>query len=350
MKAISLKSTSFIFLFLFLFSCSKEEDIEPEDDTIEETINESENNVTFGIRHDKTLLDYEKIATNTSPYNTLDYPDFSSVLNFSYSLDGSSDHQFVATGVLVAPNWILTAGHNFFVSETQTSPAMIAGISVNVGNDPQNPSQTLSVSELIFHPTWLINDQLFTTANDLCLVKLSTSITTITPAPIYEQSNEPLNNKVWYAGFGDYSTQPGQSPEAFSKKHALENTLDRIVSGIVTTDQSDKTYNGGLLAFDFDSPNGNTNTLGDTYSSLDEPLLGTGSSNESALDFEGTTVEGDSGGPLFCKIDNEWKVVGILSGGADSPVENHIDSNYGDISIFIRVSNNISWINSIIQF
>ncbi|MBN2892262.1 MAG: hypothetical protein JXL97_10365 [Bacteroidales bacterium] len=47
-------------------------------------------NLAYGIRHDKTLDEYEAVAANSSPYNTADYPDFSPVVMFSYSLDGSN--------------------------------------------------------------------------------------------------------------------------------------------------------------------------------------------------------------------------------------------------------------------
>ena len=128
----------------------------------------------------------------------------------------------------------------------------------------------------------------------------------------------------------------------------MENTLDRKVTGI-TTSINNVNYVGGLLAFDFDHPSGTINALGDDYFSEDEKLLGEGTSSEEAHEFEGCTVEGDSGGPLFVRDGNTWKLAGVLSGGLSEPVPNYKTSSYGDVSIFTRVSQNISWIESIVQ-
>lgn len=333
---------SIFLLLVFLSACETDDFFDDEEGQ------EPQGEAVFGIRGDLQLADYEAVATNNAPYNTDDFPDFSSVVCFTYSTNGSDDYEFVATGVLVKEDWILTAGHNFFISDEQNNPADPRGILVNTGIDPNNPDATYEVSELIFHPTWLEDDDVFGKANDLCLVKLARPITGITPAPIYSTTDEAIGAVLWYAGFGDYSTQPGQNPDLYSKKHAVQNTLDRKVSGIQSV-SSAGTYQGGLLAYDFDSPSEMHNSLGDNFSSEEEDLLGTGRSNPVALVFEGSTVEGDSGGPIFLKKDNVWQVCGILSGGASEPVPNYRDGDYGGIDFYIRTSTAISWINSVID-
>lgn len=316
-----------------LISISCEED---------ETIQLSEE-ITFGIRHDRSLSDYEALATRTG-----DVPDFSSVVCFSYSLDGSDNYEFVASGTLIDEQWILTAGHNFFVQEEQSAPAPIDGIQVLVGNNPNAPNRTYTVEEIVFHPTWTIVNNDFLGANDLCLVKLNAPITDLTPIDLFASNEEPIGEKVWFCGFGDYSNLEGQDPDLLSKKHALENILDRKNDGIITSvDGVD--YSGGLLAFDFDHPSAITNSLGDDIINEDEALLGVGTSQATALDFEATTVQGDSGGPLFVKDGDTWKLAGVLSGGASEPIDDHEDGSYGDISIFIRVSTHIDWIKSVVE-
>lgn len=300
---------------------------------------------TFGIRHDKTLAAYQAIAVN--PQQGM--PSFGAVVAFEYSLDGSDNREFVATGTLINSKWILTAGHNFFEAEEQSAPAPVSGILVHLGNDPNTPTQTNTVKRLVFHPTWISDNNLFQSANDLCLVELNTPITTLTPAPLFTSTSEVIGSTVWYCGFGDYSGQPGQNPDLFSKKHAIENILDRKVEGIRSTTSNGEVFTGGLLAFDFDNPSGTINALGDTTINEDERLLGSGTSAAQSTTFEGATVQGDSGGPLFIKDGNTWKLAGVLSGGADNPIANHKDSDYGDISIFIRVSTHIPWIQSVIN-
>ncbi|MBN2893811.1 MAG: trypsin-like serine protease [Bacteroidales bacterium] len=249
--------------------------------------------------------------------------------------------------MLITSEWILTAGHNFYVAEEQTEPALPEGIFVLTGNNPNSPTGTYEVEQLVFHPTWMQDNEDFLNANDFCLVKLSSPITNITPAQLITSTSEIIGNTIWYCGFGDYTQEFGNG-EDYSKKHAIENILDRKVDGI-NTSISGQTYNGGLLAFDFDSPTGEVNSLGDDEVNSDEALLGSGSSDAYATEFEGATIPGDSGGPIFININGAWKVCGILSGGANDPFYDYVDGGYGDISVFTRVSTSIDWILSVIQ-
>lgn len=314
------------------FSCAKED---PYDYDIPET---------FGIRHDRSLSQYEALASSNDPA----LPDFNAVVFFSYSLDGSQDREFIATGTLIDEEWILTAAHNFYDAEEQDSPAPPRGISVLTGNDPNFPDATYDISAVVYHPAWQEGDQEYSHANDLCLVRLERSITNLSPAELYITDDEPLGSDAWFCGFGDYSQRRGNDPDLFSRKHAMKNKLDRKRNGF-TSSSGGVSYAGGLLAFDFDDPDGVVNALGDNFVSPDEALLGPGGSDAGALDFEGTTVQGDSGGPLFLFKDGKWRLAGVLSGGADEPVEYHEDSGYGDISIFIRVSTAKAWIQSVVR-
>jgi V8-like Glu-specific endopeptidase len=299
----------------------------------------------FGIRHDKSLREYERVAISQNS----GLPDFRPVVFFTYTLEGDDENEILATGTLIHPRWILTAGHNFYDAAEQSRPVSASAITVYTGPDPNNPQAQYEAETLVPHPTWISYNEGYLYANDIYLVKLKTPIQNITPALLYQSTDEQLGSLVWTAGFGDYSTQPGEDEFAYSKLHAIQNRLDRVARQI-WSDDGERDYEGGLLAFDFDDPSGTINTLGDDYICLDEEeLLGKGTSENEALEYEGTTVQGDSGSPLFLKQNGVWKVAGVLSGGAEEPLPDHQDGSYGDISIFIRVSLLSDWILEVIS-
>ena len=323
---------------VFIYSCEKDDDEEMV------VVPPLEITPTFGIRHDKTLADYEAIVSATG-----DYPNFGAVV-FLKNKIGNGEIT-TASGVLINNQWILTAGHNFF-SPGDLSPVVKDSVTVQFGNDPNDElnAPELPVEMIVLHPTFQSEDGDIYGGNDLCLVKLSTPITNVTPAAIFEQDSEQIGSQIWTCGFGDYSMQLGQNAEDYSKKHAYQNVLDRKTNDKPTTING-TTYSGGHLAYDFDNPAGTVNSLGDANNSLDEMELfaAGGTSASELLPYEGATVTGDSGGPIFIKDGGVWKVAGVLSGGLTDPIPNHVTSGYGDISLFTRTFPMLSWIQTTIQ-
>ncbi|MEM9260880.1 MAG: trypsin-like serine protease, partial [Bacteroidota bacterium] len=208
--------------------------------TVEEDPDLPDAPLTFGIRHDRALAAYETSAS----MDNVALPDFSPVVALEYSTDGSDDFEFIATGTLISENWVLTAGHNFYTVEEDSAPAPVSGIRVLLGDDPNNPTAVFRVAEMVLHPTWLQGDQEYTDGNDLCLLRLSTTISDVTPALIYSTIDEEVGSSVWFCGFGDYSEQPGQDRDLLSRKHAINNLLDRKVSGL-STQSGGVNYPGG---------------------------------------------------------------------------------------------------------
>ncbi len=301
---------------------------------------------TFGIRNDRKLSEYETIATNVSPYNIDDFPDFKSVVFIQVT---ERKDIFMGSGVLVHPKWILTAAHNFILPEESKILPALPKIRILVGNDPNKPIKTLSVAEIIVHPHWINSDGGFEKGTDLALVRLSEAITDIKPSAInYDITGEKDKSFTWACGFGDYSQQAGQNKDDFSKKHAMVNVLDRITNDLKTI-VNGKSYNGGLLAFDFDAPDGKYNTLGDNIVNDQEKELGKGNSAPEALEMEGSTVSGDSGGPIFIKIQGVWTVCGVLHGGIDNVAAGLKDSSFGDISVYCRTASAKDWLQSVIK-
>ncbi len=363
LKKISLIVKIYILSGL-IFSCSVE-DVEPEDQYDDTFTGQNPTQTigfgvyaptalgkvqtspqTFGIRNDKKLSEYEAIATNVSPFNTDEFPDFKPVVFIQVT---ERKDIFMGSGTLVHPKWILTAAHNFILPEESKILPALSKIRILVGNDPNKPIKTLNVAEIILHPHWINSDGGFEKGTDLALVRLTEAITDIKPSVInYDLIGEKDKSFTWSCGFGDYSQQTGQNKDDFSKKHAMVNVLDRIKSDLKTT-VNGKSYNGGLLAFDFDAPDGKYNTLGDNIVNDQERELGKGNSAPEALEMEGGTVSGDSGGPIFIKINGLWTVCGVLHGGIDNVAAGLKDSSFGDISVYCRTASAKDWLQAVIK-
>ena len=305
-----------------------------------------------GIRNDKLLSEHQKVGANEAPYTAgVMYPDFSSVVFLETRRD-STDLDFTGSGVLISDRWILTAGHN--IVTTPNTPAFKPNeIKVRIGVDP-NSAAELAVERVVIHPNWSATIAAegsagFQTGSDVALIKLAESVTTITPAVWNQNKQEVIGSTLWVAGFGDYSGNPAQTGE-YPTIHAYENVLDRIKLNVSIPGG---TMTGGVLASDFDSPAGDKNTLGDNIVKSDEAFFDTasiGSGSETvSKDFEGVTVTGDSGGGVFGQIDGSWQLVGVISSGANEPLDGLKDGEYGSIDIHMRTASHKDWINSVIQ-
>ncbi|TGV02116.1 trypsin-like serine protease [Flavivirga rizhaonensis] len=297
---------------------------------------------TFGIRHDIEIAEYEIIGENKPPFNTNKYPDFSSVVAIRFNRENKFDTG-IGTGVIIDPYWILTVAHNFYNEETKKvdQPTIL---NICTGENPNKPKTEHSVEKIIIHPDWLGKDiaERFYAGNDLCLLKLKDPITDIAPAILNTSKNEPLGKTIWLGGYGNYKFNISQN---LSKRHAIENKLDRKMELAVNTK---KLHPSGLLACDFDDPTCTSNILkkGNSHQFFVD-LLGEGNSKKKATKFEGTSVPGDSGGPLFIKMDGVWKVCGLLSLTMKSdPYSDDRNKNfeYGAITMFTRTSSHKKWI------
>ena len=95
-----------------------------------------------------------------------------------------------------------------------------------------------------------------------------------------------------------------------------------------------------------DSPSRNHNSFSeeaDEWSDKfgDFSFIGAGSSSSNPRALEGVSVPGDSGGPSFAKINDEWHVIGLTSFGLGDT------GDYGSLSFDTRVSVHSDWICSI---
>lgn len=281
--------------------------------------------------------EYYTLGANQATYASgIDYPSLSCV-GALLSNDG-----ILGTGTLISRNVVVTAAHLFKNSLSSPNPKNSDWefiLNSNYGNAPSN--LIYKVANIIIHPGWIARlsknnglgdgDLL---GVDLALVFLEKDVEGIYPAKLFN-GVEPIGEKVVIAGFG--SLVDGLSGAVSSQNERRvggENILDRVIVE-VNAPNINPDHKGGLLAIDFDSPQKNSNALGQNSSIID--YLGSGDSSSTPLSLEASTAVGDSGGPIFMMIQNAWRTIGTVSYGTS-------DSTYGDVTIFSRIASQHKWL------
>jgi hypothetical protein len=221
------------------------------------------------------------------------------------------------SGVLIAPQWLLTASHNFMF---QTAP-----FAFEIGGELYRIDWSKR------HFAALPQPYAADFMRDIALAHLDRPVNNIVPAQLYA-GNDELGMVVTIVGYG----MPGDGlhgvPIHGSQRHkrAGQNIIDAIGNydgSQVTVDAS-----GRLIFYDFDSP-----------TRIREARNWFGGSHI-PLSLEAMSTSGDSGGGVFVDTLRGRKLVGINSGvfpgAAAGP-----SHEYGIISRNVRVSSFIGWIN-----
>src|SRR4051812_21189849 len=184
---------------------------------------------------------------------------------------------FLCTGTLIAPNWVLTAGHcGSITGDAVASPAAWPAplIDVTIGGDTDTTGEQATVSQAIVEPNYLL-----TSGYDVTLLKLSSNST---KAP----------TKV--AGAGETASW-------------APSTLETIVGWGATSE-------GGSLPSHLQEaqvPITTDSTCGNAYSDFDATTMICAGYPQGGTD----TCQGDSGGPMFGSVSGTRRVVGATSFG-----------------------------------
>jgi len=203
-------------------------------------------------------------------------------------------------GTLIAPQWVLTAGH---CGEGETPSSVDVWIG---GRNLNNPSEGIrvAVEAIYIHPDYSTTFK-GSLHNDVCLYKLATPVTSITPVPLVSSTSEVApGTNARIIGWGTTS-EGGSSPTILQKA---------------------------------DVPIVSFSTANAYYRDLDSSNLGAGYSG-GGID----TCQGDSGGPLLVADGvGGWKVGGVVSFGDGC-------ARAGVYGIYANVANLRSWIDSTIN-
>ncbi len=293
------------------------------------------------IRDDVPDANYRDLAMNDGYPAGEDYPDFSPVgALYTPSTDDWG------SAVMITSQWALTAAH--VLREQKSDVVDVTKIQLNFGADLRNPTASYQISAAYLHPAWtaaLDNDaplqQVFGAGVDIALVKLTSPVTGMTPAS-YNEVTTSLGEPMYFSGYGDFGNGLTGPTTDDGLKRAGQNVVDRVLVNLTNTFAPE--YQGSLLAFDFDNPQGTSNSLDGIPNPPVGPIVGNGTSDPTATPLEADSSSGDSGGPLFIfdEDDGEWLVAGISSFGN---MEHEV---YGDVAMYTGVAQHQDWIDSVI--
>ena len=240
------------------------------------------------IRDDVSDSSYQTLATSAA---------YASVGMFV------SNGPYTGSGVLIAPDWVLTTAHNLLLATSGT---------FTVGGTPYTADQ------LIMNPGWS-NGSVFN-GYDFGLAHLTSSVQAIPPATLYTGSSE-MGQTGTYVGFGATGTGlTGYQTPPDNLERAFQNVIDGSFNNPSV-----------LLGSDFDNPH----TTADNWWGDATPLP-----------LEGCVAPGDSGGGLFITVDSQTYLAGIIAFVAAT--DGNANADYGDLSGAGRVSAFVPWITSTI--
>jgi secreted trypsin-like serine protease len=230
-----------------------------------------------------------------------------------------------ASGVLIAPQYIVTAAHNV----SNNNREVIKPFSITFGTT--NYTIT-NANQVKVHPSY--NGVSFV-EGDIAVVKLDNPVTNITPATRYAKSDE-VGKQVVHKGFGIRNSNNNGK----LGYNIIDATADQLSSlGFKTAEQPQTTITTGTsrcLITDYDDGQATNNSL-QSLGSITSPMP-----------QEIMVTAGDSGAGLCVRTNKGLRLVGIAVDLAirDSNTDNTTESIYGRISSYTRVSTYKDWIDS----
>lgn len=240
---------------------------------------------------------------------------------------------YIASGTLISPEWVLTAGH--VVGGTDNYGSGVSGMFFGLGSAYSETG--VVATDWIPFSGWSSSNGDVWAGVDLGLVRLSQPITSVTPA-LLDFSTPLLGLLGTNVGYGRSGIGSGGMSTSAGTKRAGQNMIDAR-GGMVT-----KMEGGTLLELDL---NGISPTV--LFQDFDNPTDLVASSIGSAIPVaqEYLIASGDSGGGLFIDVGGVTKLVGVNSFLASLPYPwdtTGANADYGDLAGVVSVQSFENWI------
>lgn len=190
-------------------------------------------------------------------------------------------------GTIIDPQWIITARHCFGNYQYKESLVLQRESFAVEHSGEQYP-----IRKIFFNPK-----------ADMALIQLKRSINNASSVSLYSHRDEK-GEIVTFVGDGGFGTGKVGLIKEDKVKRAANNTIEDV----------DRNW----LIFNFDRPS-------------------------QALELEGISGPGDSGGPALIKKDSKLYIVGISSWQDNDGTEGVYDVK----EFYARISTNLNWINNI---